>query len=57
MNKEIKIKFTLEEIKQIYRAIENSWGNGDWNEWLGSKKSYNGFYGGLAKIRKAIKDN
>ena len=57
MNKEIKIKFTLEEIKQIDRAIENSWGNGDWNEWLGSKKSYNGFYGGWAKIRKAIKDN
>ena len=57
MSKEIKIKFTLEEIKQIDRAIENSWGNGDWDEWLGSKKSYNGFYGGWAKIRKAIKDN
>ena len=57
MNKEIKIKFTLEEIKQIDRAIDNSWGNGDWDEWLGNKKEYNGFYDGWAKIRKAIKDN
>ena len=53
---DIEIKFTLAELEELDRAIANTWGDGDWLQWLKGKEE-EAFRGGWSKIEQGMKDD
>lgn len=57
-SEDIDITFTSAELREIHNAIDNSYGNGDWLEFLDmdgeSNEQEKAFYKGWSKIKKAL---